>query len=50
MQGFILSAITDVVNVEGRTEIWTPISHPAISRCDKKQLVQNRYAADKNGT
>ena len=20
----------------GRTEIWTPISHPAISRCDKK--------------
>ena len=58
MQGFILAAITDVgktklrieVNVHGRTEIWTPISHPAISRCDKKQLVQNRYAADKNGT
>ena len=22
----------------GRTEIWTPISHPAISRCDKKSL------------
>ena len=29
------------VNVDGRTngrtEIWTPISHPAISRCDKNQ-------------
>ena len=21
-----------------RTEIWTPISHPAISRCDKKSI------------
>ena len=50
MQGFRLAAISDVekpnfdVNVDrrtnkrtdGRTEIWTPISHPAISRCDNK--------------
>ena len=24
---------------DGRTEIWTPISHPAISRCDKNSLL-----------
>ena len=23
---------------DGRTENWTPISHPATSRCDKKCL------------
>ena len=31
------------INVDGRTngrtEIWTPISHPAISRCDKNQTL-----------
>ena len=26
---------------DGRTEIWTPISHPAISRCDKKKTKLN---------
>ena len=45
MQGFRLAAISDVEKtklrrkcrrMDGRTEIWTPISHPAISRCDKK--------------
>ena len=42
MQGFALAAITDVgkitnfdVNVDRRTDIWTPISHLAICRCDK---------------
>ena len=42
MQGFRLAAISDVEKTKlrrkctnGRTEIWTPISHPAISRCDK---------------
>ena len=33
------------VNVDGRTygrtEIWTPISHPAISRCDKNDKNQD---------
>ena len=24
----------------GRTEIWTPISHPAISRCDKNRILK----------
>ena len=24
--------------MDGRTEIWTPISHPAISRCDKNEI------------
>ena len=51
MQGFTLLALTDVektkldVNVDGRrygrtntrSEIWTPISQPSISRCDKNE-------------
>ena len=27
----------------GRTEIWTVISHPAISRCDKKRIKWNNH-------
>ena len=34
------------VNVDGRTngrtEIWTPISHPAVSRCDNKAMNVNK--------
>ena len=29
---------------DGRTENWTPISHPATSRCDKKDLFNDDYA------
>ena len=51
MQGFTLLAVTDVnfdENVDGRTnerthermngrtEIWTPLSHPALNRFDNK--------------
>ena len=59
MQGFTILAITYVektklrVIVDGRTnertyertEIWTPISHPAISRCDKKEKQINKQAS-----
>ena len=47
MQGLRLAAIADVEKTKLRrkctdrqTEIWTPIPHPAISRCDKKQYSQ----------
>ena len=58
MQDLRLAAVTDVektnfdVNVDGLdkrtdvwTEIWTPISHPAISRCDNKYLRNQSWIA-----
>ena len=33
---------------DGQTEIWTPISHPAISRYDKNQLFQHRTSVVRN--
>ena len=41
----LLNARLDV-NVDGRTEIQTPMLHPATSRCDKKHLHGKRYRAD----
>ena len=43
MQGFTFAAITDAEKIKldvGWTEIWTPISHPAVSRCDQKHMLE----------
>ena len=48
MQGFRFAAISvdgrrderTHARTDGRTEIWTPISHPAISRCDNKNSAE----------
>ena len=34
--------------MNGRTEIWTPISHPAISRCDKNWSSDVQTQSDTN--
>ena len=44
MQGFRLAAISDV------EKIWTPTSHPAISRCDKNLNINQRLFNAKTST
>ena len=48
LQGFIILAIIGtekliVTEVDRLTEIQTPISHPAVSRCNKKNEKRKRY-------
>ena len=38
-----------VGRTHGRTEIWTPISHPAISRCDKNIQPELASNPDRRG-
>ena len=33
------------INVDGRTEKWTPVSHTATSRCDKNDELAMREPA-----